>query len=336
MDIENEPLREKENISLELNFLRNKLMVIESSFDSKYTEIEKRISSDERNEIKITKLFEKQSQIIKFNVSGKLFTCNLLMFLNTEYDNYLTNLCDNLTRKLKLSELETIVIDRNPKHFKTIVDIFRRRLDQLEGVLPSVKQGRINFPLNQNKIKNIQLFRNDLEFYFTPDTFEKLVNDFKITYQEDGVTKTIKGNIYNPNSCLEQFEITNKYPSEFLEPYITSKIEDLLSLDNIMQGIFCDYDSSIIFNFSELVKLKKIDIRPFWGDLNYWYPGDGAGSHVLYSKDKTSWEFLTMIPDDYGFDMNLLHTMDFVEIECQYIKLEAKQYPLSISYIRFG
>ena len=119
-----------------------------------------------------------------------------------------------------------------------------------------------------------------------------------------------------------------------LNPYKTILVDEIKNPDNIFKAFFLDYDANVIFNFVENVRATTIQLRPFWLDLDCWYPGDGAGSKVYYSTDKSNWTFLSVLPSDYGYEMGMVHEIKFEEKEMRYLKFETKEYALSICFIK--
>ena len=109
-----------------LRFLREGLSTVELTYDQTETQLDVRENRINRVDNKIDNLMTKQKEIINFNVGGKLFLCNLQMIKNFPYENILTQICEKLLREDNLQDLPNITIDRNPKHFKTIIEIFRR------------------------------------------------------------------------------------------------------------------------------------------------------------------------------------------------------------------
>lgn len=320
-------------ISENLNYIYIDVENLETNIDKKQAHLFKRELKNDKIDNKLAYLVEKQNNVIYFNISGKLFPCDKNVILNCEYKNMLTELLKNLIQNKKEEDLKDILLDINKKSFKSILEIIRKKDD---------KRLKVSEYFELNSKMNIQLksslspvvFYNDLQFIFKDIALENIFEDFKIIYTEN----TKNHLLYGPNMNLTQFvtlfEVSAWYPNELHTPYKAETMEDITRVDFGMKAIFVDYDSNIIFNFSEPVKMKKIELRPFWCDLDVWYPGDGASCVIYYSKDKVTWDFLTMVPDIYGCDMDMVHVMEFEEKECQYLKIETKEYGLSVAYIK--
>lgn len=318
--------------------MRTKLEKIDCELEQNFGALDIRDAREQRLNKKLEDLKQKQNDIIYFNVSGKIFPVNKRMILECPYENMLTEVVKNLINSDKLNDLQEICLDRNPKHFKVILDMIRKVDDKRNNISDFyVNKNKIRIHLNPLKIPNPQIFKEDLPYYFKNEALDKIFEDFKITYNEsENMVKTLYGFNLNLTCFVEGIEVSQEYPNEMLAPYKTLDIDELSKTDNIMKAIFTDFDANVIFRFAEPIKLKKIELRPFWGDLDCWYPGDGAGSYVYYSMDKTNWEFLTVIPEDYGIMIDMIHTMEFDEHEMKYLKFENKQYALSICYIKLS
>lgn len=322
-----------------LQEVRENLERLDIGIEAQSEDLELREGKNIRNDAKIDQLVKNQKEIIFFNISGKLCPCNLQTILDFEYDNVLKEICKSLISSGKLDDLQNITIDRNRKVFKMILDLIRKSDDKKRRVSSFYDNvDRIEYIINPDKV-NYQVFREEMAYYFKGDVFDKIFEDFKITYYTDktrSVSKVMRGNNLNPTLFIQSFDISAEFPNELLQPYKTKKIDDIRAADSFFKAIFTDYDSNVIFNFSEPVKVRSIELKPFWADLDVWFPGDGANSIVYYSLDKTNWEFLTMVPDSYGSDIGLTYIMQFEEKELMYLKFELKEYPISISYIKLG
>lgn len=300
--------------------IRGRLSELENGIEKEYDDLERKFDTHLRLENKLKDLQMKQKDKTIFNVGGKLFLFSKDIIVNCDYDNILKDFL-----------MKGGLIDRCPKHFKVILDIFRKHDDYKKGYVTRLytNKKKIDFIIDYNKITRRE-FEEELEFYFKPIGCERLFKDFKFYYRD----KLVYYKNSDKTTFITHFEVDTYYPNDLLEPYKVNVIEEIQTLDNVMKGIFVDFDSNVIFTFAEEVKINRIQVKPFWGDLDCWYPGDGAGCMVYSSRDKVNWELLSLIPDTYGMDIDEVTTLVFEEREMRYLKFETIDYGLSIAYLK--
>jgi hypothetical protein len=331
-----------------LHTLRERLELVEIRLENEKSSIDRRELSDDKTNDRVEEIFRKQGEVFRFNICGKLIPVDKCIILECELDNILTQMIHKIiidtgtdNTDIINEQLSDIMIDRNRKNFRCIIDILRRHDDVKKGRLGVKSVTRIPYHIERKKI-NVTVLKEDLAFYFLGTSYDRIFEDFIITYSEymgkNDSTETIKM-LYSVNTTvsyfLQGFKLSSHYPDERLEIFKAENIDDIKSLDGF-KAIFADFESEIIFSFADVVKCKMIEMRPFWGDFEMWYPGNGADSNIYYSLDGVNWQFLSMIPPDYGFDIEMLHYIEFDEKELKFVKFEAKNVALSIAYIKFS
>jgi hypothetical protein len=207
------------------------------------------------------------------------------------------------------------------------MDLIRAKSDQRKGRIP---EGRIDYLIKCNP----EALKDEIAFYFKGDSYDKVFEDFKLYYIHFNETRILYGINITLNNLLVKFTLSVPYPDERLEIFKANNVDEIKSLDGY-KAIFADFESNIIFEFGEYVKCNTIELRPFWGDFELWYPGNGADSEVYCSKDSLNWELLGCVPADYGFDIECLHFIEFEPKEFKYVKFETKNNAFSIAYIKF-
>jgi hypothetical protein len=153
-------------------------------------------------------------------------------------------------------------------------------------------------------------------------------------YKSNGETRLLYGVNTTISSLITKFTLSAPYPDDRLDIFKADSVDDIKSLDSY-KAIFADFESTLIFEFGDIVKCSSIELRPFWGEFEMWYPGNGADSEVFSSIDGVSWQSLGYVPPDYGFDIECLHFIEFSQREFKYIKFETKNNAFSIAYIKF-
>lgn len=119
--------------------------------------------------------------------------------------------------------------------------------------------------------------------------------------------------------------------------YSTAGTHNLSDLKDksLMKGICVQspYFITIELNFEH--EFEELEIGGFNGNSSLWYPGNGSGSRILTSKDKSTWVDVGAIPSTYS------STITNVKVKrtcAKYIKFQHNSY-LGIGYlniIRFG
>jgi hypothetical protein len=331
-------------ISDSLKSLHEQLELVEIRMDNEYSQLDRRENSNSKTTDRLEEVFHKQTEILFFNISGKLIPVDKCIIIECEYENILTQMCKNIISQINSEsvsqinqQLSDIMIDRNRKNFRCVIDLMRKHDDVKKGRIPS--QSRIPYHVPRKAINPV-ILKEDLAFYFKGQSYDRIFEDFIITYSDfisesSEIIKMMYSANTTVNYFLKDFEVTARYPDERLELFKAETIDDIKTLDSF-KAIFSDFDSNIIFNFADVVKCKMIELRPFWGDFEMWYPGNGADSNIYSSVDGVNWELLSTVPPDYGFDIEMLHFVEFEPRDLKHVKFEAKNIALSISYIKFS
>jgi len=317
-------------IASNLKILRDSLQNVESQINKEIKIINTREDNNKYSDERLIEIINLQKNIINFNVSGKLCPVNKIMILECEYDNFLTQICKTIIKDYgeeNLNDrLENYLIDRNRKYFRCIIDLLRLKYHlKLHN---SVGQ-RIEYYIKLNP----NLFKEEIEYYFNGSSYDKIFKDFNLFYNDNKEIRLLYGKNMNINDLLIEFTLTSKYPDDRLEPFTANTIDDINNIDSF-KAIFANFDSVLLFKFADYIKASCIELRPFWGDYEVWYSGNGAECPIYYSRDGNIWSELGIVPIDYGFDA--LCFIEFKEVEFKYVKFDVKNMALSISYIKFA
>lgn len=313
-----------------LESIRAKIQNIESRLVQESLEINHREENNKDTLSRLDEISLLQKNIVNFNISGKLYPIDKNMLLFSEYENILSNILRDRINKYgeENIDLSDILIDRNRKLFRIIIDILRSKADQIKGRIP---EGRIDFLVKCDP----ETLKDEIAYYFKGESYDKIFVDFKLYYIQNNETRILYSNNTSINQLLLDFKVLAPYPDERLDIFRASSIEDINSLDSF-KAVFCDFESSIIFEFGDIVKCSAVDLRPFLGDFELWFSGNGRESKVEYSKDGITWQKIGNLPIDYGLDYDVIYSVEFgKEIEFKFIKFETENEALSIGYINF-
>ncbi len=312
-----------------LQELQDQLKNLDKDYDFTFDDMATREEVNKRLTTKLEDLYDLQDRLITFNISGKLIKINKHLVINTGFVHLLTGLLTKIESEGKsLDELKTIVIDRDYNNFLIILDILRKKY--YEKVV-KYNESVIKFTIPKNT--NIEIFREDLDFFFKSDS-EKLFDDFKFFYYDkNGERRILYGKTTNLTNLVSDCKVSSWYPNELHAPYKATGIDDIKSKTGF-KAFFLNYQATLIIEFVDAVPLKSIELQPFMADQDVWFSGDGAGDLISWSLDKANWNQVGVIPLDFG--TGTTSVLKFNEISVKYIKFQAGEYGASIGYLKFS
>ena len=308
--------------------LQDQLKNLDKDYDNTFDDMAIREKVNTRLISKVEELHNLQDNLLTFNVSGKLIKINKHLVINTGYVTILSGLMAKFELDNKsLDDLKSYRIDRDYDNFLVILDILRKKYT--EKVLKYNDQIiKISLP----KGCNVDIFREDLDFFFKADS-EKVFDDFKFCYfDRSGERKTLYGKTTNLTNLICNAVCSSWFPNELHTPYKANSIDDIKSKTGF-KAYFLNYQASLIFEFVEVVPVKSIEIQPFTADEDVWFCNDGAGDVIYWSLDNVNWNVLTAIPFDYGQGTSVL---TFSEVNLKYIKVQAGEYGTSLGYLKIS
>jgi len=308
--------------------LQEQLKNLDKDYDFTFDDMAKREEVNKRLNSKVEELHNLQDNLLTFNISGNLIKIYKHLVINTGYVTILSGLMSKFERENKsLEELKTFRIDRDYDNFLVILDILRKKY--YEKVL-KYNDSIIKFTLP--KSINVDIFREDLDFFFKADA-EKVFDDFKFYYYDrNGDRKVLYGKTTNLTNLICDVKCSAWFPNELHAPYKAIGIDDIKSKTSF-KAYFLNYQATLIIEFVEVVPVKSIEFQPFTADEDVWFCNDGAGDSIFWSVDKVTWNVLGVIPFDYGTGTSVLN---FEEVSLKYIKFQAGEYGTSLGYLKIS
>lgn len=258
----------------------------------------------------IIQLQSKEKQL-NFKIFGKNFKCSKSLIVDSHFPNSIQCLVNN-------SE-DPIVLYKNYSCFKIFISIL-----ELKSPIDIT-----NTLLTKEKVLK------ELRFYFEENVLLNILGEIPIRI--NGYPLNSDDPI-NKAEYITSYEITsttgNVQINENLEKYRAKSIYDILNVnDNITHAIFVSTRSNLILKFAKPIIAKTIGLKPFWGNLDHWFPGDGSNLGI-YSSQGGNWTFIGTIPNNYGSNIEDIY---YITVPSKTVftklKIEVRQYMLSIAYI---
>jgi hypothetical protein len=265
------------------------------------------------SEEKLNILKYMQTEYVVFNVGGEIFKVSRYVIKNSHYDSY-------FSRIIKDDE-NFYFIDRSPEDFEIFLSILRN-----SNIKKSYSQEIKNCHLFKNlkySIKNKDIFREDLKFYFKKDLEEILTDYSLLEFLE----------LNNQNFNIKSLEIIN--PDKDLRlNYMYYKVTDNKQIyyEYNNKGIFLDHEGELNIILSSSEKIKRIELRPFILDEEYWKEGDCEILHLYYKNKEGDIEIYSSFDFILNERKSLVLYLD--NLITDYLKLKTiKNQKLSISFL---
>lgn len=274
------------------------------------------VNANERMEA----LEQDQNNKILFNVGGVIFEVSKNTIEKSLYNSYFKDI-------LKSTDLKyEIFIDRSFQEFEVIIDILRTSSIFKHYKNNDLKNVQKFFNFIKSKIKDVEILRDDLIFYFKND-FEKVVADFNLS-QELQMEET--------NNKIESFELINPNLDKRLD-YMFYRAKEIKELNQryCQKGFFFEIEGALIMKFEAPREIKRIELRPFYKDKDYF---DDTQSHcvkIMASHDKLYWR-------DFGLvritnkEKDWINSFPLINFCHQYLKIttENLNQNFTLSYIK--
>jgi hypothetical protein len=303
-----------------LKLLKSEIDKVESGYEDRLRQIVLREKNETSLNSKIDELASMQGEILTFNIGGELMTVSKFLVVNSIYENILKDVVVNIEKiGRSTDDISSVFIDRNPKSFYYITEILRKSYYHL-----------LNNTCLKVKIpngSNIAAFHHDLIFYFKEDV-EKVLADFEIT---NGVTTLAD----QDGGIITKFTLSTAFPNKEVDRYRAKSGCDIKRF-NSNKAFFVNYNSTLDFEFKEIILISSLEVKPFTSNLDNWVPTEGAGTFIFSSIDNTEWDFLAAMPDDYGQDISISYFMSFDPRMAKYLRFQTGDYTLSISYLKIN
>lgn len=326
------------DINKNLSFLHKELQNLYSSLSTEKKALDDNKKSKEViiSRLKEIKQYQNPNERIIFLFANETLTCSKKLILDSEYDSILKKMI------LSSKSNEIDLTNKKIEYFKIVLMIFQIKQDFAHSIIP-IKMHK-NYKKIEIKNKNITRteFEKELDFYFNDET-KKQIFDFFIIKINNAIVRT--NNLRNKAFYILKFEIEGgirEIPVD-LQNYQINDIIDITinEYDVVSKALFVNLNNVLIIELSEPIIINDIYLKPFWGDLDHFYPGDGSDLLVEISINKITWFPFGSIPSDYGNDIDEKYKVikkernqnSFLNGFAKYIKIKVNRYMLSISYI---
>lgn len=319
-------------ISGSVNNLITKLMLLDSAYETKLKNLEKRETSLADVKSKLREILNYQESKIIFNVGGKKKVISRHLIVGCIYSNILMDILENAEKEGNVGKTQDVFIDRNPDSFYLIIDIIRRSSEAfIHTGLDISLISDLTLSIDSSTT-SIESLKSDIKYYFKEDQ-EKVFEHFNFSVRG----KQIKDE--NTDSTVSSVKVSTEFPSDQLSSYRAKSFDDISKIKS-KKAYFISYDSTITFELREEQEISCIEIRPFIANLDYWVPSEGASAYVFGSlSENGEFDFLTTLPEDYGFefeDCKKTSKLYFDKRRLKYIRIQTGDFILSVSYIKFS
>jgi hypothetical protein len=266
---------------------------------------------------RLENLKEDQKDFLKFNIGGEIYQISKNLIEECPYDNYFKK------QLIFLEENEEIFLDRSSTDFDLIIHILRTSF--------FIKKIGDNFaPCKFFEIKKLikdkEIFRDDLKFYFGKD-FDNIIKDYDLT---------VKLDLNDINSYITSYELIRPDKDERIDFmfYRAKEVKELFNLYS-RKGFFCLHGGGIVLNLSNYKSVKRLEFRPFIFDNLFFKEEDLPTVNISIKNYRDEWHSIGNFNMIYDEDkiMNV-----YIECSCRAIKISADtdegEFPFSISYIK--
>ena len=315
---------EVKGLKTQMEEVRNRIFKVEATYIEKVEKIEKR----EYTSIQVDKKIEEYE--------NNLNTMKLIRLDGKKIPLFRGTIVNNIYVSKKLLELFDndsnfeLIIDQDYNYFYLILNIIKKGhnyfcLDDED------KQSVIRkYSLNIKNLEKDPLFIQILNYFFDEDAIKHIAVDFNLDYSfipENVGIKSIKSSCEGLMTHLDKHKLTSENKN------------DLLNKDN-KKGIFLDYTNNVVIELDNIVRIKKLGLKPFTADTSAFYPTTGSYYPTLYvSEDGSEYTSLGVMPSDYGsvnndyvsnFLLNSHKNIKFIKVETN----SSSQW--SLSYIKLN
>lgn len=326
------------DINKNLSFLHNELQNLYSSLRTEKKALEDNKKSKEliTSRLKEIKQYQNSNKRITFLFMDKKLTISKSLVLDSEYDSILkTMILSSVSNEIDLT-------NKKSEYFEIVLMIFQLKNDFAHNVIPIKMQKNYRKIEIENKSFTRTEFEKELDFYFSEETQKQIFDFFIIKINNSIVSPS---NLRNKSFYISKFEIEgeNREISVDLQNYQINDIKDIIinEYDVISKALFVNLNNTLIMELSEPIIINEIYLKPFWGDLDHFYPGDGSDLLVEISVNKIAWFPFGLIPSNYGNDIDDKYKVikkernqnSFPNCFAKYIRIRVNRYMLSIAYI---
>lgn len=326
------------DINKNLSFLHNELQNLYSSLRTEKKALEDNKKSKEliTSRLKEIKQYQNSNKRSTFLFMDKKLTISKSLVLDSEYDSILkTMILSSVSNEIDLT-------NKKSEYFEIVLMIFQLKNDIAHNVIPIKMQKNYRKIEIENKSFTRTEFEKELDFYFSEETQKQIFDFFIIKINNSIVSPS---NLRNKSFYISKFEIEgeNREISVDLQNYQINDIKDIIinEYDVISKALFVNLNNTLIMELSEPIIINEIYLKPFWGDLDHFYPGDGSDLLVEISVNKITWFPFGLIPSNYGNDIDDKYKVikkernqnSFPNCFAKYIRIRVNRYMLSIAYI---
>jgi hypothetical protein len=277
------------------NLLKEDLLTLKNRLENIETQLEGQMKDLEVREEKWKRMDEQVTEIIKNQNSIVKLNIGGKKFA-TRTENLLREK-DTLFYKMILSKkfenTEEIFFDRSPKLFPYLIDYLR--------------YGKINYKrFNKEELEELRI---EADYY----EIAPIVNHLEDQLKEIDFIRFESSGVFNSGGTVIG----------------SNKIEDLKD-KNLATGILSNSPGWIVIELNAEWEFDQIEVGGYNGNTTLWYPGNGANSQILTSKDKTTWKSVGTLPSTYAATIT---TVFLTKSVARYIKFQHNNY-VGLGYLR--
>ena len=314
-------------IKNDLKGVTDKIENLGDNLDNKIENLKEREEKFKILDEEAQNIISKQSEVVKFNVSGEHFATRPETLLNVK-DSLFYKIV--LSKKFDLSK--EIFIDRSNKHFGLLLDYLR---DSSPDSLISKKAAEVEKKNKENETEN-----KDKKPEFYDAQKERLVKLFSGLSSEDLEELKFEADYY------ELIDIVNELDERLKEPVFVSfdfsgaynsggtvignnKVESIND-PSLTTGICATSPGWITLELNYVFDLVGLQVGGYTGNTTYWAASNGSGASILLSTDNSTWTTVGTIPSTYS---TTAATVSFARQSAKYIKFQHSSY-LGIGYVK--
>lgn len=318
------------SLKKEIEESKERVIKLKKDYKEKIILLEKRSSIVERSENKFRKWKASSKETITLQLDEKEYTLLKSIFDDNVY---------KVSRAIFPENEKHIFIDTQKSFYKLFLHILIKgntaynKMKSIDGDKKiSYTQIIKNFADSIDKYTRENTnFIKFLKEYFEIDSFMKIVSDFNLNCE-----------ILPKTDLLDLFvnsEIAVPYTNNNINIHVADSVKCLGDPNNT-KAFFLGYNAKIDIELAEMIRVKRIYVKPFCSDIKTWSPSSG-NSHtgIWVSRDGDNWEYVMNIPSNYGGnsenylnEINLSHYVSF-----RYIRFNTNGSSyFSISYLSFS
>lgn len=270
--------------------LRDRIFKIENDYNEKVEKTEKKEFTQKRIDQKIKDYNASLSERKDIIVDGK----RVPLFKKTVESNVYK--CPKLLALWDFTKTE-VIMDIDFRYFTEILNILRRG-HNLTLLNPTEAEAfKKSFRL-QKEFEKDYVFHSLISNFFDQESTTRLSVEYNLPFV--CLPKSLEDIVANMNSesgnCSTIGGSYNLFENKKYNDLFDSKSDN---------AIFLDYNSALVVELKDAVRVRNFALKPFTKDTNVFYPTTGSYyASVAVSEDGVNFTNSTLMPSDYGSTNN--------------------------------